>query len=55
MSFNNALRRPSDIPNSVGNPSRALSRLGWAPSYDIDSVIIAMCSEAKKQFRINQV
>jgi len=46
--FNNALRRPSDITNSAGNSARALSRLGWAANYDIDFVINAMCSEAKK-------
>ena len=48
VSFNNALRRPSDITHSAGNPARALSRLGWASNYDIDFVINAMCSEAKK-------
>lgn len=48
VSFNNALRRPSDITHSAGNPARALSKLGWASSYDIDFVINAMCSEAKK-------
>ncbi|NQW69735.1 MAG: GDP-mannose 4,6-dehydratase [Betaproteobacteria bacterium] len=48
VQFNNELRRPSEITYSCGNPLRALSRLGWRPHFDVDYVIDAMCSEAKK-------
>lgn len=48
VQFNNELRRPSDITHSCGNPARAISRLGWKPIFDVDSVIDAMCSEANK-------
>lgn len=50
VQFNNELRRPSDITHSCGNPARAISRLGWKPIFDVDSVIDAMCCEAKASF-----
>jgi GDPmannose 4,6-dehydratase len=48
VTFNNELRRPSDIAFSRGNPARAKNQLGWKPSYDVDALIDAMCTEAEK-------
>lgn len=44
VSFNNKLRRPSDIAFSQGNPAKAADRLGWRARLDLDAVIDAMCA-----------
>ena len=41
------LMRPSDIPVSCGDASRAMEQLGWRPSKDVYGVIGAMCEAAK--------
>ena len=34
-----ALLRPADVPETRGDPSRALARLGWAPRTSFDEVV----------------
>lgn len=41
-----ALLRPSDIRYGAGNPARALSKLGWRSTLDIDGVVDALCVSA---------
>lgn len=41
-----ALFRPSDIAMSRGDPLKALTVLGWAPTRGVDGVIEAMCDAA---------
>lgn len=38
-----ALRRPSEIAHSRGNPARAQRELGWTAISDVDTVVTRMC------------
>jgi GDPmannose 4,6-dehydratase len=40
------LRRPTEVRISRADPSKAMARLGWAPTRDVDGVIDAMCASA---------
>lgn len=44
VSFNNQLRRPSDITVSQGNPTKAFQDLGWRAEFNLDAVIDKMCA-----------
>lgn len=37
-----ALMRPTDISANVGNPGKAITKLGWAPKYSMHDVVEAM-------------
>jgi len=40
--------RPNEIISSVGNPEKAIKKLGWNKPTDIDGVIKMMCAEKAK-------
>ncbi|QWD74530.1 GDP-mannose 4,6-dehydratase [Polynucleobacter sp. TSB-Sco08W16] len=40
--------RPNEIVSSVGNPEKAIKKLGWNKPTDIDGVIKMMCAEQAK-------
>jgi len=40
--------RPNEIVSSVGNPEKAIKKLGWNKPTDIDGVIKMMCAEKAK-------
>jgi GDPmannose 4,6-dehydratase len=40
--------RPNEILSSVGNPEKAIKKLGWNKPTDIDGVIKMMCAEKAK-------
>jgi GDPmannose 4,6-dehydratase len=42
-----ALLRPSDIRYGAGSPARALEKLDWRSSLDIDGVVDALCADAR--------
>jgi GDPmannose 4,6-dehydratase len=37
-----ALVRPSEIAANVGNPGKAITKLGWKPAYRMSDVVKAM-------------
>lgn len=41
--IDDALRRPSEIARSRGNPARAQRELGWVARSDVDAVVSKMC------------
>ncbi len=43
----NSLLRPSDIRYGAGNPARALYKLGWCSTHDVDVVVDALCAHAR--------
>jgi len=47
-SFDNDLKRPTDVSVSVGNPAKAKSLLGWAASIDMYGVIDRMIDAESK-------
>lgn len=52
VTFNNQLRRPTDIRRSCGNPAKARKQLQWQASKDFEGVIRSMCEAA---IRINNL
>ena len=47
VSSDNSLLRPSDIRYGAANPVRALNKLGWRSSHDVDAVVDALCASAR--------
>jgi GDPmannose 4,6-dehydratase len=43
----NSLLRPSDIRYGAGSPARALYKLGWRSTLDVDGVVDALCVSAR--------
>ena len=47
VSSDNSLLRPSDIRYGAGSPARALYKLGWRSTRDVDAVVDALCASAR--------
>jgi GDPmannose 4,6-dehydratase len=47
VSADDTLLRPSDIRYGAGSPARALYKLGWRSSMDVDGVVDLLCAEAR--------
>lgn len=46
VSFNNQLKRPTDIKYSRGNPSKAKNQLGWKSNKTLSKIVESMCTKA---------
>jgi GDPmannose 4,6-dehydratase len=43
--------RPTEVDVLIGDPSKAQEQLGWAPSYDLESLIKEMVQADLQHFR----
>ncbi len=50
----NSLLRPSDIRYGAGSPARALYKLGWRSTLDVDGVVDALCATARDALQKTQ-
>lgn len=44
--------RPNEITSSVGNPDRAMKKLGWEKPTDVDGVIQYMCAAQLEKYQL---
>jgi GDPmannose 4,6-dehydratase len=51
VSCDNSLLRPSDIRYGAANPARALYKLGWRSTLDVDGVVDALCDNARQMLK----
>ncbi|MDH3979606.1 MAG: GDP-mannose 4,6-dehydratase [Gammaproteobacteria bacterium] len=47
VEIDSALVRPSEIAANVGNPGKAITKLGWKPAYKMSDVVKAMVEEER--------
>jgi GDPmannose 4,6-dehydratase len=47
VSSDSSLLRPSDIRYGAANPARALYKLGWRSTVDVDAVVDRLCASAR--------
>ena len=50
----NSLLRPSDIRYGAGSPARALYKLGWRSTLDVDGVVDSLCTTARDALKKTQ-
>jgi GDPmannose 4,6-dehydratase len=46
--------RPTEVELLIGDPSKAKSKLGWRPKYNLDSLIVEMVNRDLQLFKRNQ-
>ena len=47
--------RPTEVDLLIGDPSKAMSKLGWKPKYDVNSLCKEMVQSDLNLFRRDQV
>jgi GDPmannose 4,6-dehydratase len=47
--------RPTEVELLIGDPTKAMTKLGWKPTYDLNALVKEMVAADVEQCRKNQV